>query len=112
MRKIDFSASGRKKAQTPKKKAPFTPLRPNLDMKPKMEPESPSAQKRSLNIRSEVLPAESEDGPAMVKVETMSGCNVETTHDETRPASSPAQIDVKPNVDDLEALLGGLDLDR
>lgn len=46
IRKLTFGGAKGKKGQTPKKKAAFTPLRLAGDVKPKVEPESPTSPSR------------------------------------------------------------------
>lgn len=89
VRKVDFSKVSRKKTQTPKKKAAFTPLRKVLDIKPKLEPESPVTQPRWA--------------PSTMAAEQEHRSGVRAMA-ETK--------DVKPDVDGLQDLLGGLTINR
>lgn len=109
LKKLDFSASTRKKAQTPKKRAAFTPLKIQGDTKPKLEPESPTP-----------IPAETVAKPkrTVKRVDAFLQPKVEP-EEEAGSAGSAQQsvshydeaVDVKPDISELEGLLGGLDLE-
>lgn len=86
---MDFSKTSRKKVQTPKKKAAFTPLRKVLDIKPKVESESPIRQTDQNQLAAN---------------------GKQTINSSARTAGEPE--DVKPDVDGLQDLLGGLAIDR
>jgi hypothetical protein len=93
----------RKKAQTPKKRAAFTPLKIQGDTKPKLEPESPTVAKPKRTVkRSDAflqpkVEPEEEAGSAESAQQSVS------YYDEA--------VDVKPDISELEGLLGGLDLE-
>jgi hypothetical protein len=93
----------RKKAQTPKKRAAFTPLKFQGDTKPKLEPESPTVAKPKRTVkRSDAflqpkVEPEEEAGSAESAQQSVS------YYDEA--------VDVKPDISELEGLLGGLDLE-
>ena len=87
---MDFSKTSRKKVQTPKKKAAFTPLRKVLDIKPKFGLESPTA------------PNQSNKGTG--------GQTREYDLAGARAIKEPE--DVKPDIDNLDELLGGLTIEK
>ena len=116
-KKIDFS--NRKKRQTPKKRGLFTPIKISGDIKPKLEPESPIMQqsapimKARRGVGAKVAGVHPKIEPALV--EPVAEENTGSGGDETRAEiimGSPIEQDVKPDIQDLESLLGGLNLEQ
>jgi len=116
-KKIDFST--RKKGQTPKKRGLFTPMKISGDVKPKVEPESPLPQQSAPTMKPGRATRAKEAG-IQPKIEP--ALHETMTQGDTRLGSKGARAeinsgatteeDVKPDVRDLESLLGGLNLEQ
>jgi len=114
-KKIDFSA--RKKGQTPKKRGLFTPMKVSGDVKPKLEPENPISQQLAPIVKPTRAARAKAGGiqpklepPLEEGVERIAGVGGHQTRAEDI-REMPIEQDVKPDVQGLEDLLGGLNLE-
>jgi hypothetical protein len=113
-KKIDFST--RKKAQTPKKRGLFTPMKISGEVKPKLEPQSPTTDqpapimdpKRAAKAKIAVVQPKIEPALEEAGGDGITGLN---SQDIYRTKTS-AEQDVKPDIRNLESLLGGLNLEQ
>ena len=115
-KKIDFTVT-RKKGQTPKKRGIFTPLKISSDIKPKVEPESPSVKNtmpivtlRATKSKASVQPKVEPDlDEAVAEGSSELGAGAAATALKT---GKSAGKDVKPDITALESLLDGLNLEQ
>jgi hypothetical protein len=112
-KKIDFST--RKKGQTPKKRGLFTPMKISGDIKPKLELQSPTTDQPAPIIepkpaaKARIAVVQPKIEPALEVVgDGITGLGGE----EMLTTRTPAMQDVKPDIRDLESLLGGLNLEQ
>jgi len=115
-KKIDFTVT-RKKGQTPKKRGIFTPLKISSDIKPKLEPESPSVDRmmpivalKTTTTKPSVQPkVEPDSNEAVAEGSSELGARAAATALKT---GESAGKDVKPDITALESLLDGLNLEQ
>ena len=115
-KKLDFTST-RKKGLTPKKRAIFTPMKIVGDVKPKLEPDSPTTERTTT--AEDPKRAMQAKGPQPKVEPDLEGAGIgEDCQEESVAARPKAALqgsinkDVRPDVRALESLLGGLNLEQ